>query len=317
MAEYAYNRRKFIRNLGISAAGIGVAGLMPTYLQARGTTYRLSILHTNDTHSRIDPYPAGSSMAGLGGVAARMELLKTIRSQIVHSILLDAGDFFQGTPYFNFYQGEVEIRAMQQLGYDVATLGNHDFDAGMDNLLTQLKKAEFPVVCSNYSFGRHGLSHRCQPAVVIRRDALKIGVFGLGINPQGLIPTALSPQLQYSDPFNSARQQIRRLRILHGCHMIICLSHLGLAYADDRPSDRRLAREVSGIDLIVGGHTHSFLDQPELYFNPAGRPVHIVQAGHSGLRLGKVDWEIKLGKNIELAPVDASLISVGKGMEWG
>jgi 5'-nucleotidase len=290
---------------------------MPAYLQARGTTYRLSILHTNDTHSRIDPYPVGSSMAGMGGIAARMELLRTIRSETAQSILLDSGDFFQGTPFFNFYKGEVEIRAMQQLGYDVATLGNHDFDAGMDNLYTQLKKAEFPVVCSNYSFGRHALSLRCQPSLVIRRDVLKIGVFGLGINPQGLIPPALSPQLKYLDPFQSARQQARRLRILYGCHMVICLSHLGLGYADDRPSDRRLAREVSGIDLIVGGHTHSFLDQPELYFNPAGQPVYVVQAGHSGLRLGKVDWEIKLGKKTEVVPVDASLISVGSGMVWG
>lgn len=311
MEEYKYNRRTFIRKLGITAAGMGIGGLLPAYLQARGATYRLSILHTNDTHSRIDPYPTGSSLAGMGGIAARMELLQTIRSETSRSILLDAGDFFQGTPYFNFYQGEVEIRAMQQLGYDVATLGNHDFDGGMDNLSSQLGKAHFPVVCANYLFGKHALSQRCQSAVVIRRDPLKIGVFGLGINPVGLIPPALVPQLKHVDPFDAAQRQARQLRMVHGCHMIICLSHLGLGYADNRPSDRRLAREVSGIDLIVGGHTHSFLDQPEVYYNPSGFPVYVVQAGHSGLRLGKVDWEIKLGKTAEIAPVEAGVLPIG------
>ncbi len=317
MEESGYNRRKFIRNLGLTAGSIGLSGIMPGYLQAKGVTYRLSILHTNDTHSRIDPFPAGSSMAGMGGVAARLELLKTMRSEVKRSILLDAGDFFQGTPYFNFYQGEVEIRAMQQLGYDVATLGNHDFDGGIDNLHAQLSKADFPVVSANYSFGRHALAQRCQSAVVIRRDPLKIGVFGLGINPVGLIPAALAPQLKYVDPFEAARLQARQLRTVHGCHMVICLSHLGLGYSDDRPSDRRLAREVSGIDLIVGGHTHSFLDQPEVYLNPLGHPVYVVQAGHGGLRLGKVDWEIKMGIRTTVIPVETSLISIGASKEMG
>lgn len=317
MAEYGYNRRQFIRELGISAGAIGLSAYFPTYLHARGVTYRLSIMHTNDTHSRIDPYPEGSSMAGMGGISARMDLLNTIRSESKRSILLDAGDFFQGTPYFNFYQGEVEIRAMQQLGYDAATLGNHDFDGGMDNLFTQLSRAKFPVVCANYSFGRHALAQRCQSAVVIRRDPLKIGVFGLGINPSGLIPPALVPHLTYVDPFEAARRQAQRLRTIYGCHMVICLSHLGLGYADYRPSDRRLAQTVPGIDLIVGGHTHSFLDQAEVYTNPIGQRVYVVQAGHSGLRLGKVDWDIKVGKRTEIYPVEASLISIGDSKNLG
>jgi len=317
MAEFGYDRRDFIRALGASVAGIGVAGALPTYLQAKGTTYPISILHTNDTHSRIDPYPAGSALAGQGGVAARMELIRSIRDRASRCILLDAGDFFQGTPYFNFYNGEVEIRAMQQLGYDAATLGNHDFDGGMDNLLLQLQKAGFPVVSANYRFGRHGLAQRCASSVILRRDPLKIGVFGLGIKPAGLIPPAFVPQLSWGDPFEAARCQVSCLRMIHRCHIVICLSHLGLSYADERPSDRRLALEVSGIDLIVGGHTHSFLDIPEVHYNPEGRAVYVVQAGHSGLRLGRVDWEIKLGRTTEAAPTDASLIPVGERLNVG
>lgn len=312
MAESVYNRRHFIRTLGAAAAGLASSGVLPSYLYGKGRTFSLTILHTNDTHSRIDPFPKGSALAGQGGVAARMELIRQIRSQQPRTLLLDAGDFFQGTPYFNLYNGEVEVRAMQTLGYDVATLGNHDFDGGMDNLLLQLNRVHLPVVTANYHYHGHGLGLRCQSSVIVRRNPLSIGIFGLGINPVGLIPPALVSGLSYTDPFEAARQQVSWLRRQRRCHLVVCLSHLGLGYADERPSDRRLAREVSGIDLIVGGHTHSFLDQPEVHQNPEGRAVHIVQAGHGGLRLGRLDMDIRLGSTTEAVPAGAHLMKVGQ-----
>lgn len=288
MEEFAYNRRDFIKSSLVT--GIGLAGgLMPITLHA-AKPLRLTILHTNDTHSRIDPYPEGGPNAGMGGVSARIKLIEHIRATEEHVLLFDAGDIFQGTPYFNFFKGAIEMKAMEKMGYDATTMGNHDFDEGVENFAKQMKHISFPVLVSNYDFSATVLADKVQPYQVFERGKLKVGVFGLGINPVGLIPDALFGAVKYLNPLEKAKEMVNILRA-QSCQLIVCLSHLGYAYRDDKVCDKRLASEVDGIDLIIGGHTHTFLDQPQLVKRANGRSTLIAQVGHSGLRLGRIDLE--------------------------
>jgi 5'-nucleotidase len=184
MEEFAYNRRGFIKSSLLTGVGLA-GGLWPISASARKPT-RLTILHTNDTHSRIDPYPAGGPNAGMGGVLARMRLIESIRSEEEHVLLFDAGDIFQGTPYFNFFKGAVEMKAMQRMGYDAATMGNHDFDEGVENFERQMKHIRFPIVVSNYDFSKTSLAGKIKSYQIFKLGKLKVGVFGLGIDPKGL-----------------------------------------------------------------------------------------------------------------------------------
>lgn len=251
---------------------------------------KLTILHTNDTHSRIEPFPMdGSRNQGLGGVAKRAEVIRRIREQNENVLLLDAGDYFQGTPYFNFYSGELEIALMNELGYDVATVGNHEFDLGLDNLASQLSKAKFQIVNANYGIKGTPLEGILKPYTIIQKASLKIGIFGLGVEMQGLVPEKFIGNTRYNDPVLAANQIAGYLKNEEKCDYVICLSHLGLEYDDSTVSDYVVAKNSQNIDLVIGGHSHSFLNEPIRVMNAYGKEVLISHAGWGGIILGRID----------------------------
>lgn len=299
------SRKHFIRQAALSAGAI-MAG--PSVLQAAEylNPLKLTILHTNDTHSRLEPFPMdGGRNQGLGGVAARAQLIEKIRSEEEHVLLLDAGDIFQGTPYFNLYKGEPEIKAMAAMKYDATTIGNHDFDAGMENLATQLTNhANFPMLVANYDFTGTPMEHKTKPYKVFKKGKIKIGVFGIGIEGRGLIPDSLFGATKYLDPVQKANEVANQLKKNEDCDMIICLSHLGNQYKEsNKVSDEVLAKNSETIDLIIGGHTHTFLDNPVSHKNKNGGDVIVNQVGFAGIILGRLDFEFskfsgkKMAKN--------------------
>lgn len=258
---------------------------------------RLTILHTNDWHSRIEPFPDdGGRNANRGGAVRRMRLIQQIRAVEPNVILLDSGDIFQGTPYFNFFAGELEMKLMSQMGYDASTIGNHDFDAGMENLVTQLGHADFPMLCANYDFKGTPLEGKTMPYKVFKRGGIKIGVFGLGIELKSLVPDELYGKTEYQDPLEKGHATASLLRNQKKCDLVICLSHLGYKYREDKVDDVELAATSSDIDIILGGHTHTFLDAPVEVPNLKGEPVIVNQVGFGGLRLGRMDVTFPGGK---------------------
>ncbi|MGB2704963.1 MAG: metallophosphatase, partial [Chitinophagaceae bacterium] len=246
------SRKRFIRQAALSA-GAMLAG--PSIVNAAEyfSPLKLTILHTNDTHSRLEPFPMdGGRNQGLGGIAARAQLITEIRQQEEQVLLFDAGDIFQGTPYFNLYKGEPEIKAMSSMKYDATTIGNHDFDAGMENLATQLSRhANFPMLIANYDFTGTPMEYKTQPYKIFKKGKLKIGVFGVGIEGRGLIPDSLFGATKYLDPISKANEVAGKLKADEKCDMIICLSHLGNKYKESNiVSDEVLAKETENVDLI-------------------------------------------------------------------
>ena len=287
------NRRQFLRFLS-SAAVIG--SVAPEAFAAKKVSM-LTILHTNDVHSRLDPFPMdGSRNAGRGGVSRRATLIRQIRQKQKNVLLFDAGDIFQGTPYFNIYKGEPEILAMNQLGYDAGTIGNHDFDGGIDNMVTQFGKATFPLLITNYDFGNTVLDGRTKPYQVFTKDGIRVGVFGLGIRPDGLVPKDAYRETKYLDPIEIGNDMAAQLRREQKCDYVICLSHLGFKYDGPTVSDTVLAAQTRHIDGIIGGHTHTFLDAPVTVNNADGQPVWINQVGFAGINLGRIDLTFERGK---------------------
>ncbi|WP_242922875.1 bifunctional metallophosphatase/5'-nucleotidase [Pontibacter liquoris] len=281
-------RRDFIKASAVGAAGISLLGMPFSAEAAQQLT--LTILHTNDQHSRIDPMPAdGRKYGGMGGMARRASLIEKVRREEPNVLLLDAGDIWQGTPYFNFFKGELEYQLMSQMKYDAATLGNHDFDNGLEGLHNQLPKAEFPFLVANYNFNNTILKNRFQPYKVFEKQGLRIGVFGLGIELAGLVSKNNYGQTEYLDPVAVAREMVQELRGQQKCHLVICLSHLGYSYKDEKIDDLKLAGQVEGIDLIIGGHTHTFLDVPTIVQNTGGQTL-VNQVGWSGIFLGRIDF---------------------------
>lgn len=242
----------------------------------------LTILHTNDTHSQVEPKSNGQ-----GGYARRMGLIRQERLADKHLLLVDAGDFCQGTPYFNFYHGRVEIDAMNLMGYDAATLGNHEFDNGLDTLAAVLATAQFPIVCANYDFSGTVMEGKTKPSVIIRKGGLKIGVFGLGCDPKGLIADKNFLPAKYLDPYTSAQEAVDKLRA-EKCDIVVCLSHLGTyGKAAEDVCDVQLVQNTRGIDAVIGGHTHKLYDNLRVP-NLDGDSIPICQMGKSGAYLGKI-----------------------------
>lgn len=294
------NRRKFLKNAAFAGTAIAAGSLLPETAEA-APVRTITILHTNDVHSRLDPFPMdGSKNQGLGGVAARAALIQEIRDEAEQVLLLDAGDIFQGTPYFNLYKGEPEIKAMSMMGYDASTMGNHDFDAGIENFANQLAYAKFPILICNYDFGGTAMESKFQPYKIFKKGDLKIGVLGVGIELKGLVPENLYEKTVYLNPIESANQQAALLR-KQGCDMVICLSHLGDKYDDDKISDEILAKECYDIDLIIGGHTHRFFDAPRKYRNRNGGDTIVNQVGWAGIQLGRLDYQFSGSKKKNLA----------------
>lgn len=288
-----WTRRTFLKATGTAAAGIlGSSALaLPTTILSTPELTKLTILHTNDVHSRIDPFPMdGSERQGRGGAARRAALIKQIRSQEEHVLLLDAGDILQGTPYFNFFEGEPEIKLMSAMEYDAGTIGNHEFDAGIERLAELQQMASFPFVSSNYHFDNTPMQGRTLPYSIIEKGPLKIGLLGLNIEIRGLVPEKLTGDTQVSDALDAANKYAAILKNDYKCDYVVCLSHLGYKYEQsDKVSDIVIAENSRNIDLILGGHTHTFMDAPDIRKDLDGSAVYINQAGWAGMVLGRID----------------------------
>lgn len=302
------DRRDFLKKTVFAGAGLLGSSLLSEGLLAKPAAKRITVLHTNDMHSRIEAFPDdGGTFARQGGMARRAHLISQIRKKEANVLLLDAGDIFQGTPYFNFYGGELEFKLMSKMGYDLATLGNHEFDNGIKGIMDQLPHADFSFVNSNYDFSGSPLKNEIKPFQVIKKGGLKLGVFGLGIELQGLVAGANYGAIRYQDPVGVAREMVQELRS-QKCDLIICLSHIGYAYQSQKIDDLKLAAQVEGMDLIIGGHTHTFLDYPTEVVGPTGHVTLVNQVGWSGIKLGRVDFEFSRSNRIN--PVRANSIAV-------
>jgi len=284
------SRKEFLKQASLLSAGAMISGPFGSYVSERFSGPSLTILYTNDTHARLDPFPQNArEFAGLGGIAERASLVKKIRSQNRHVLLLDAGDVFQGTPWFDVYGGTVDLKLMTEMNYDAMVIGNHEFDRGPDGFAEAAQKAGFPILASNYFVRDTPLNPFVQRQLIKDFEGFRVGIFGLGIRLQGVVDRQLYGGVRYFDPVQVSERMVQSLRENNRCDYVICLSHLGYHYDDDRIDDRKIAKQISGIDLIIGGHTHTFLDAPVEVENPSGRKTLITQMGHSGVRLGRLD----------------------------
>lgn len=248
-----------------------------------GKTTHIVLLHTNDTHSQVEP-----TQKGMGGYANRLGEINLIRSQEKNVLLFDVGDFSQGSPFFNFFKGRVEIEAMNRMGYDAATLGNHEFDNGLDTLAMVMKMAKFPFVVANYDGSKTPLNGLYKPYIILEKAGLKIGVFGIGVKPEGLIIKKNYDGLIFENPVEKAVEISDYLRNKEHCDLVICLSHLGVAPSDGNFTDYDVAKASRNIDVIIGGHSHTLLVNTTEK-NADGKPVIIAQMAKSGLYLGRID----------------------------
>jgi 5'-nucleotidase len=300
-------RRDFIQNTALSSAFLGLGGLSLSSFKLADTKH-LTVLHTNDVHSYIDPFPpTHPKNPNMGGVARRAALIETIRKENPNVLLLDAGDIFQGTPYFNYYGGELEFKLMSMMKYDLATIGNHDFDNGIEGLYKQLPNANFEFVSANYDFRNTIMNGHVKPYKIINKDGIKVGVFGLGIGLEGLVDKKNYKETVYNDPLGVSQDMARILKQQEKCDLVICLSHIGYKYTNepDKICDTKLAALTKDIDLIIGGHTHTFLDKPTVLKNADGKDVLVNQVGCYGINLGRIDFYFDN---------DASKIASGKSI---
>lgn len=279
---------------------VGGAALMAGPLFAKSKDrIKLTILHTNDLHSRIEPFSdRDPNYAGLGGLSRISALVNQIKREEEHVLLFDSGDIFQGTPYFNIYGGELEFKVMSQIGYDASTLGNHDFDNGIDGLTDQLPHAKFSFVNCNYKLTSTPLKDRVLPYKIFFKGGIKIGVTGVGIELEGLVSKDLYGDIEYLDPIYHANRVANYLKIEEQCDLVVCLSHLGYDYGKKGPvSDLLFAKASKDIDLILGGHTHTFLETPQKIKNDSHQKVLINQVGWAGINLGRVDFYVDKWSN--------------------
>ena len=308
------NRRRFIKQSLYGSIGMLGLSAIPFDVFAKTDLVKLTVLHTNDVHSHIEPFPDNDpKYPGLGGVARRAALIKEIRNIEKNVLLLDAGDIYQGTPYFNKYGGELELKLMSQMGYDASAIGNHDFDNGLEGIVNQLHNANFPLLCSNYDFSNTIMNGKTAAYKIFEKEGIKIGVFGIGIELDGLVDKKLYGNTIYQDPLEKAAQTAILLKKELKCDLVICLSHLGYSYQNKKVSDFILAKQSRYIDLIIGGHTHTFLEKPVNIRNRDGQEIHICQVGWAGLKLGRVDFYFE--QNGKKKHVEGSAMNVVKRTE--
>ena len=300
------NRKEFLKTVGGGTLALSLAPNLVFASQKsildKNSAYKLTVLHTNDQHSRIEPFDSSYSRnPNQGGFARRATLIQQIRSQEKNVLLLDAGDIFQGTPYFNFYGGELEFKLMSMMGYDAATMGNHDFDNGLDGFLKALPNAKFPFITSNYDFSNTILDGKTEKYKIFKKDGIKVGLFGVGIELDGLVGKKQYQETKYLNPVEIAQHYADFLRKEKGCDLVICLSHIGFDYRDDadKISDKKLAAQTDNIDLILGGHTHTFLPEPQSFTNKSGKNVLVNQVGWAGLLLGRIDFYFDKNKSLQ------------------
>jgi 5'-nucleotidase len=284
-------RRDFLKNVLVTGAALQFPHLWIKNSRAGNSLFKLTILQTNDTHSRIDPFPMdGGRNQGLGGIARRKTLVNSVRAQNPYTLLLDAGDVLQGTPYFNLFKGTIEYETMTACGYNVTTLGNHEFDNGVESLAEALTHAGFDVVNCNYEFGDTPLRAIVKRFSVMEIGPLRIGITGVGISFADLVALKNHQGVSYNPPYKILQSVINYLRNDLGCSMVVVLSHLGYKYDEPIPSDVEMAYQVNGIDWIVGGHTHTFMDTPETVISKKGYKTGILQVGWAGIIVGRTDF---------------------------
>lgn len=309
------NRRHFLQQTTLFASALTTSFLLPkNNAKTNDDQQPIVILHTNDMHSHLEPFPMdGSVNQGRGGVAARAEIINKIRGKNKHVLLLDAGDIFGNAPMFEMFKGEPEIKAMSAMKYDAVTIGEQDFLAGIDNYASKLNQfANFPVVICNYDFTNTSLEHKTLPFITLKKENTKIGVTGVGIELQGLIPDNFYDKTKCLNPIENANRIADILKRKEGCDLIICLSHLGDKYNNDKVSDEVLAKESYDIDVIIGGHTHRFFAEPRTYINKRGKEIIVNTAGWAGMQMGRLDYNLlKIGKKF----FDTKSILIGKKYE--
>lgn len=261
---------------------------------------KITILYTNDTHSRIEPFAANDKkFANLGGYARRAAYVNQVRKEEKNVLLFDAGDVFQGTPYYNFFHGELEFELMSIMGYNAMAIGNHDLDGGIEGLNYVYPLAKFDLLCSNYDFSETTLKDKVRPYKIYQVDGVSVGVFALGVGLKGLVSPSNFGKIKYLNPLEKAAEMAYFLRKEKKCQLIVCLSHLGFSYQDNQVSDVVLAKQSKNIDLIIGGHTHTFIDKHYVFKNSDGKDVIVTQVGWGGTRIGRVDFYFANNKAIK------------------
>lgn len=294
-------RRQFIRNTLIAGAGLYA---LPSLAQNSNIT-RLTILHTNDLHCHFEPFPENDpKYPGKGGMNRISAYVKQLRKYDPELLLLDSGDFSQGTPYYNFFKGEVVLKLMSEMGYNASTIGNHEFDSGLESFREVMQYASFPIISSNYDFSDTPINGMIKKHLIIERKGIRIGLYGLGIELQGLVGKSVCGNTKYLEPLEVALETEDYLRYQEKCDFIICLSHLGHEYDSPKISDVIMARETYETDLILGAHTHTFLNSPVEFTNKNKRPVVVNQVGWAALMLGQLEFffENKRKTRIDLTP---------------
>lgn len=256
---------------------------------AAQSTKEIYLFHTNDMHSRIEPFPENyqdTLLAGKAGMVRRATFISQQREIHPDLLLFDCGDFSQGTPYYNIFKGEVEIKLMNEMRYDAGTIGNHEFDFGLDNLARLCKLAEFPIVCANYDVTGTVLEGLVKEYTVLNRDGIKIGVFGLGAQLEGLVAKESYGDVKFEDPVSEAQRIADLLKTQEKCDLVICLSHLG--WQGEPYSDVELIENTRNIDVVLGGHSHSYFNAPKYYKNLDGEEIPLQQMGKHAAFVGKM-----------------------------
>ena len=296
------SRRDFFKKLGMGGLFLGLGGYALPSKAAKSKLTKITLLHTNDMHSHIDPFPdSDPKHPGLGGFARINALVKRIRAEEENTLLLDCGDIYQGTPYFNFYKGEAELKLMSQIGYDAGTIGNHEFDNGLVGISSQMGHMNFPFINSNYDFTGTVLEGKVLPYKTFNKGGIKIGIFGLGIELEGLVSSKNYEGIDYIDPIFMAEKMVAILNEKEQCDLVICLSHLGYSSNSGGMCDMKLAKNTDGIDVILGGHSHTLLETATRVRNLDEKEVVINQVGWAGIALGRIDFYIDKEEGTKLA----------------
>ncbi|MCR5198240.1 MAG: metallophosphatase [Prevotella sp.] len=283
MKSFTYKNKEWIK-------AISILFIIYSFIfSPAGAQKTLTILHTNDTHSTImplNPNLADTMLADRGGYLRRMNMIRQQRLQDPDLLLFDSGDFSQGSAYYSLFQGDVEIGLMNRMGYDAATIGNHEFDFGLDNMIRLFKMAQFPIVCSNYDFADTELKDIVKPYIIIKRKGLKIGVFALCPPLEGLVFTKNYGPLRFLDPVEKTNEMVDILKRQKKCDVVICISHLG--WGSSQYPDNRFIQQTRGVDLVLGGHTHTYFQELQYEKNLDGQPVPVDQNGKHAAFVGKL-----------------------------
>ncbi|HKM94288.1 MAG TPA: metallophosphatase [Prolixibacteraceae bacterium] len=291
------SRRTFIKKTIWSSAGLFALPVMA----APSGFEKLMIMHTNDLHCHFEPFPDNDpKFAGRGGMNRISAYVKKMRQYEPDLLLFDSGDFSQGTPYYNLFKGEVVLKLMSEMGYNASTIGNHEFDSGLESLKNAMEFANFPIVSSNYDFSKTPFAGMAKKHLVLERKGIRIGVYALGIELQGLVGKSLAGNTEYLNPVEVALETEEYLKNNQQCDMIICLSHLGFKYDLPKVDDIILAQSTYFTDLILGGHTHTFLEAPYEAINKSKQSVVINQVGWAALMLGQLEFYFEKQKKTHI-----------------